>query len=330
MGYIVSRALSLFQSGGMTGVGPGLLIFLGGCCVYYVLVQRKLDRPISLGGLFGFVLPMEGVRSPSFRIDLFFYVVAKLTHHLLLIGHIALAVLVSHGLGEALAGQFDSPSLAPTPAIVALAGVLVFVPRDLAHYWTHRLHHKIPILWEFHKVHHAATYLTPLTTERTHPLEDQIFSLVEGLAMGVALGLLRWRYAFSDVQIGVIAATVIWAMRMLTLTPLQHSSVPLHFGPLDRVFYSPSLHQVHHSARQEHWDRNFGECLSIWDSLFGSYCAHGQSTPLLGLPQGEHRRYQTLLGCYFRPFGQAWRRISPAWAQAASMRKHAATSHSQI
>ncbi len=330
MGHSISRALSVLQSRSATLAGLGVLIFAVGCGVYYVMARRKLGQPVTLAGMLGFALPPHALRSPSFRIDLFFYLFSKLTHHALLITHVALAVLVSNGVGSALAAQFGSPNLAPSPAIIALACVLVFVPRDLAHYWIHRLHHKIPVLWEFHKVHHAATFLTPLTTERTHPLEDQIFSLVEGLAMGLALGLLRWRYAFGDAQILAIAAGVIWAMRMLTLTPLQHSPVPLHFGPLDRVFYSPSLHQIHHSSRQEHWDRNFGECLSIWDSLFGSYCAHGQSEPLLGLPQGEHRRYETLLGCYFRPFGQAWRRISPARSPAASVRKNAAASHSQI
>jgi len=329
MDHVVSRALKVFHSSSVTGIGLGLLIFLGGCCVYHVLLQSKLGKRVTLKGLLGFILPMQAARSPSFRIDLFFYVLSKLSHHALLIGHIALAVLISHGLGEALAGQFDGPILEPTPVIVVLAGVLVFVPRDLAHYWTHRLHHKIPLLWEFHKVHHAATYLTPLTTERTHPLEDQIFSLVEGVAMGLALGVLRSRYAFSDLQIGGIAGTTIWAMRMLTLTPLQHSPVPLHFGPLDRLLYSPSLHQVHHSAKPEHWDRNFGECLSIWDSLFGSYCAYGRNGPQLGLPQDEHKRYESLLGCYFRPFGQAWKRIA-AWHQAGLVRKQAATGHSQV
>ena len=329
MDQVVSRALKGFHSSGVTAIGPGLLIFLGGCCLYHVLTQRKLGEPIRLGDLLGFILPVQAARSPSLRIDLFFYVLSKLTHHVLLIGHIALAVLISHGLGKALAGRFDNPMLAPTPAIVVLAGILVFVPRDLAHYWTHRLHHKIPLLWEFHKVHHAATHLTPLTTERTHPLEDQVFSLVEGLAMGVALGVLRWRYAFTDLQIGGVAATTIWAMRMLTLTPLQHSPAPLHFGLLDRLFYSPSLHQVHHSAKPEHWDRNFGECLSIWDSLFGSYCAYGHNAPQLGLPQDEHRRYESLLGCYFRPFGQAWKQIA-GWSQAGLVRKHAATSHPQV
>ena len=37
--------------------------------------------------------------------------------------------------------------------------------------------HKIPILWEFHKIHHSATSLNPITQYRLHPLELLINTL---------------------------------------------------------------------------------------------------------------------------------------------------------
>lgn len=32
----------------------------------------------------------------------------------------------------------------------------MFVLRDFIHYWIHRLLHRVPRLWEFHKVHHQS------------------------------------------------------------------------------------------------------------------------------------------------------------------------------
>src|ERR1039458_8498353 len=43
------------------------------------------------------------------------------------------------------------------------------------------LFHAIPALWEFHKVHHSAEVLTPLTEMRTHPVEIIAFMNIIGL-----------------------------------------------------------------------------------------------------------------------------------------------------
>ena len=45
--------------------------------------------------------------------------------------------------------------------------------------------HRVPALWEFHKVHHSAEVLTPLTEWRQHPLELMLFPVVIGAATAV-------------------------------------------------------------------------------------------------------------------------------------------------
>nr|WP_216092588.1 sterol desaturase family protein [Candidatus Marithrix sp. Canyon 246] len=42
----------------------------------------------------------------------------------------------------------------------------LFIFSDLTRYLLHRLLHSIPILWEFHKVHHSAKVLNPFTFYR--------------------------------------------------------------------------------------------------------------------------------------------------------------------
>lgn len=54
--------------------------------------------------------------------------------------------------------------------VLALGTLLAALVGDFAYYVTHRLHHEHPVLWPFHKLHHNAEYLTPLTAKRNHPV----------------------------------------------------------------------------------------------------------------------------------------------------------------
>ena len=87
---------------------------------------------------------------------------------------------------------------------------------------------------------------------------------------------------------------------------LQHSHVPLSFGPLDAVLVSPAAHQIHHSDAPQHRDRNFGNMLSIWDRLFDTYVpARERPGVRFGCDGAETHR--SLLGLYLRPFIDAVR-----------------------
>ena len=50
--------------------------------------------------------------------------------------------------------------------------VFFAVIADLAIYTGHYLQHKIPWLWEFHKDHHSAEVLMPITVYRMHPVDN--------------------------------------------------------------------------------------------------------------------------------------------------------------
>ena len=53
--------------------------------------------------------------------------------------------------------------------------IAIFVFSDFTRYWLHRFLHTIPFLWEFHKVHHGAKVLTPITFYRVHVVEHFLF-----------------------------------------------------------------------------------------------------------------------------------------------------------
>jgi sterol desaturase/sphingolipid hydroxylase (fatty acid hydroxylase superfamily) len=139
------------------------------------------------------------------------------------------------------------------------AGV-VFLAADFLDYWYHRLMHRIEFLWEAHKYHHSATEFTILTGNRIHALED------------------AFRHVFAAVPLAILGTPAVTYVMLryavLAVDMLQHSMLPWTYGWVGRwVFFSPVGHRIHHSALPEHWDRNLGNILVIWDRLFGTYYA---------------------------------------------------------
>lgn len=72
---------------------------------------------------------------------------------------------------------------------------------------------------------------------------------------------------------------------------LRHSHIDLPFGPFEWIFISPKQHQVHHSTNPDHFDKNFGVSLSVWDGLGKSLVRskHVQQKLRFGL-SGSHRQ----------------------------------------
>src|SRR5262245_59237486 len=61
--------------------------------------------------------------------------------------------------------------------------ICIALADDCRRYAVHRLFHRIPLLWEFHKVHHSAEVLTPVTRYRVHPIEDMLENLASLLTL---------------------------------------------------------------------------------------------------------------------------------------------------
>jgi sterol desaturase/sphingolipid hydroxylase (fatty acid hydroxylase superfamily) len=51
-----------------------------------------------------------------------------------------------------------------------------------------------------------------------------------------------------------------------------------------RVLADNRFHRIHHSLEREHWDKNFGVVMTIWDQLFGtSYFPAPEEWPAVGV-----------------------------------------------
>ena len=212
--------------------------------------------------------PRSAIRRRSNVVDIILFVLTTGAP----LGSIALLVRpMSQLVGRILPSPAIGASvLAAEPGVALVFGTLAtLLALDFGLFATHWLHHKIPMLWAFHAVHHSAPEMTPLTASRVHPVEFLVNRVIASATAGLLLGV--WRAAVQpQLSVQTILGThVVFFVFQAWFASARHSSVPISFGPLERIFVSPRMHQLHHSIDPAHHDRNFGGILSVWDAMFG-------------------------------------------------------------
>lgn len=183
--------------------------------------------------------------------------------------------------------------------------VCLTLARDLSTYITHALHHRWPLLWAFHKVHHSAEVLTPVTVYRKHPVYNLFSSLTDFAVVGPAQGVVLFLFGATPDPILLFGTNVIFSMFHLLGANLRHSHIWLSFGPiLGRIIISPAQHQIHHSKARHHWDRNYGEVFALWDWLFGTLYLPGKEREVIefGVAGEDTQAHPTLYAAYIQPF----------------------------
>jgi sterol desaturase/sphingolipid hydroxylase (fatty acid hydroxylase superfamily) len=189
----------------------------------------------------------------------------------------------------ALVSIFGPVAPSALPLFFSRAGVtvLLFLGYELGYWFNHWLSHKVPFLWEFHKVHHTAEVLTPITNFRVHPVYSWIFANILAFSAAVAGGVGNYAFGNTSYQYAVNDTNMILVLFIHTYVHLQHSHMWIAFtGALGRILVSPAHHQVHHSGNPKHFNKNFGSCLALWDWMFGTlYVPEKNREPLtFGFP----------------------------------------------
>ena len=188
----------------------------------------------------------------------------------------------------------------PYWSILLLFTLTLFVVEDFNRFIVHFAYHRIPFLWEFHKVHHSAEVLTPITLYRSHPVEIFISRSASVLCLGIVTGVFVYLFPGQLSAIEILGVDLLGFIFNALGANLRHSHVPFSFGRFDTWFISPHMHQVHHSRFKQHHDKNFGSCFSIWDRLAGTLYLPKNNEPLLfGCNNGGKH---TLSSQWFSPF----------------------------
>lgn len=138
--------------------------------------------------------------------------------------------------------------------------VLMILLLDAWTYAWHRLNHRLPWLWRFHRLHHADTAMDVTTAHRFHVIEIILSSLLR-MPLLLLLG--------TNVIELAIYETLLFAV-----VQFQHANIGLP-ERLDRmirwIFVTPALHKVHHSIRRHEADSNYSSLFSWWDRLFRTW-----------------------------------------------------------
>ena len=198
------------------------------------------------------------------------------------IGGRLLATLVVGRFLQANLGDAPSSDL-PWFLIATAFSVALFVSEDASRYFLHLAMHRCSALWRFHRLHHSARVLTPLTLFRVHPVEHLLY-YVRGVAVfGLVSGFFVWLFGRQLTAFDIFGVGVFGFLFNLAGSNLRHSHMWLSFGRFERWFVSPAQHQLHHSVHHGH--RNLGSALAVWDRLMGTALAAGSYRKLeFGLP----------------------------------------------
>ncbi len=186
--------------------------------------------------------------------------------------------------------------------------IAIFVIDDFIRYFQHWLFHKVPVMWNFHKVHHSAEVLTPFTNYRNHPFETFIFHcrrvVSYGLVAGSFLYLVGNNLSLLDMFYAATARKVFNHLG----SNLRHSHIWFSWGDfMEHLVISPAQHQIHHSDALEHRDKNMGSMFAIWDWMFGTLVIAGEQKDLsLGIGDDQNKRFRSLWGAVTAPLVDTW------------------------
>ena len=170
--------------------------------------------------------------------------------------------------------------------------VLSVMMFDLVTYWFHRTAHRLPLVWRFHRVHHADTSMDASSNFRGHPIELIFWFGPSNIVAAAIFGL-------SNLSLGVY---------FLIATPLfflEHTNIKFPTWidkTIGLVFTTPNMHKVHHEQDQFYTDSNYADIFILWDRIFGTFKYKPPSQITFGLKEFDEEKKQTFWYLLKSPF----------------------------
>jgi lathosterol oxidase len=157
---------------------------------------------------------------------------------------------------------------------MAVQFLIAVIVADFCQYIVHRAHHKIPILWRFHSIHHSCKTLDWLAGSRLHLVEVFItrgFVMVPLYVLGFSEGALN---AYV-ILVGIQAVAI-------------HANIGINFNWCRFLLATPQYHHWHHAKDDDFVDVNYAVHLPLIDILFGTFkCPKNQWPKSYGIVGAE-------------------------------------------
>ena len=174
-------------------------------------------------------------------------------------------------------------------ALQVLVGVLAL---DYAYYWWHIATHRVPLLWRFHRIHHADEDMDVTTATRFHWAELLVSVLFRSATVWL-LGIAPIAFLLYEVLFEIAGQ-------------FHHSNWRLNLNTeskLSRLFITPRLHGIHHSVERDETDSNWGTVFSLWDKWHQTRRDDvPQNEIVIGAPDLRHERDLSVWQLWTLPF----------------------------
>jgi sterol desaturase/sphingolipid hydroxylase (fatty acid hydroxylase superfamily) len=306
-GQIGKLLFSLGSHFSLTSLGAALLV----ATVFYTLQRLRRGRRVRPRTVLRALFPKRILHHRSNQADIGYLFFNVFVFGVVFGWSVLSYQTVSNGIVSVLTQAFGAPApFWPAWASRAVITLMLFLAYELGYWFNHWLSHKVPVLWEFHKVHHTAEVLTPLTNFRVHPVYTFVFANIIAFATAVASGLGHYAFGDTTYQYALADTNIILVLFIHAYVHLQHSHVWIAFtGWLGRLFVSPAHHQIHHSADPKHFNTNFGSCLALWDWMFGTLYVPAKAREPLAFGVPGHTDAHTVKAELVDPVLNAGRRL---------------------
>jgi sterol desaturase/sphingolipid hydroxylase (fatty acid hydroxylase superfamily) len=278
-------------------------------------IPRGRARPVRARVLLRALLPRRIIASSSGRADIGWFLFGVFFSASALGWALWSGAWYAARLSVVFDSWFGPAPLFQAPAwVAALAMTLaLFLAYEFAYWLNHSLSHRVGWMWEFHKVHHTAESLTPLTNFRVHPIDTIIFYNMAAAAGGLTTVIVNHLLGGATQGYILYGLNALTFLASILFTHLQHTHLWISFsGRAGYWLLSPAHHQIHHSVHARHHDRNFGSVLAIFDRLFGTlYVPAAKREKLRFGVDGIGYAPHSPQGSVLYPFIDAARRLVP-------------------
>ncbi|MBL0332847.1 MAG: sterol desaturase family protein [Chlorobiota bacterium] len=234
------------------------------------------------------------LKRKGFWLDLFYHL---FNHHIVqLLGLFAICYAVDYKFKDFIkwVGFEIKPRLIISEFNFWWQFLILFIIQDFLEYVTHVIMHKIPFMWEIHRIHHAQKEMGFASTHHFHWVEFFFFKIAFYLPFGL-LG-----YSFQDYF-------VIQYIINIFNSFFTHSNIKCKFGFVNYIINTPETHHWHHAYNiKKKYGVNFASILNCWDYLFGTIYLPIDIEPILG-DEKKSKVPATFIGQFFYPFKQIYK-----------------------